>query len=281
MLNGLKKIEQLRFLTDDGATLGQKALRYVLREPLVASALPNIYNREQLLEFAAASDVADVTDAQAATIEALYDANYGLPVEQEAGLNPGDPSPARSGQWNGLAMTTTESRPAGASAAPATGKQFVKFSFFRLRDDVRAAPIEDRAALASGLMALIERSAARMLTRTYSTVGTRADTDFLIWQVADDLGEIQDWHGALLGSAVGAALARPHSLLSMTMRSMYSNPLHAGAGGRDRLRDDGGTADYLFVYPNGEDEGLVPAAPGRASGDHERAHRRRAQVPRR
>ncbi len=146
-------------------------------------------------------------------------------------------------------MTTTESRPTDAAAGPATGKQFVKFSFFRLRDDVRAAPIEDRAALASGLMALIERSAARMLTRTYSTVGTRADTDFLIWQVADDLGEIQDWHGALLGSAVGAALARPHSLLSMTMRSMYSNPLHAGAGGRDRLRDDGGTADYLFVYP--------------------------------
>ena len=88
LLNGLKKIDQLRFLTDDGATLGQKALRYVLREPQVASALPNIYNREQLLEFAAASDVADVTDAQAATIEALYDANYGLPVEQEAGVNP-------------------------------------------------------------------------------------------------------------------------------------------------------------------------------------------------
>ena len=58
------------------------------RDPHVASALPNIYNREQLREFAAASDVADVTDAQAATIEALYDSNYGLPVEQEAGLNP-------------------------------------------------------------------------------------------------------------------------------------------------------------------------------------------------
>ncbi len=146
-------------------------------------------------------------------------------------------------------MTTTESRPAGASADPPTGKQFVKFSFFRLRDDVRAAPAADRAALASEMAALIERSAGRMLTRTYSTVGTRADTDFLIWQVSDDLGEIQDWHGALLGSDVGPALERPHSFLSMTMRSIYSNPLHAGAGARDRLRDDGGTADYLFVYP--------------------------------
>ena len=32
-------------------------------------------------------DTANMDDA-AATIEALYDSNYGLPVEQEAGLNP-------------------------------------------------------------------------------------------------------------------------------------------------------------------------------------------------
>ena len=88
LLNGLKKIDQLGFLTDDGATLGQKALRYVLREPAIVSALPNIYNREQLLEFAAAADVADIDDAQDATITSLFESNYGLPVEQEAGLNP-------------------------------------------------------------------------------------------------------------------------------------------------------------------------------------------------
>jgi len=88
LTNGLKKIAQLEFLTADGATLGQKALRYVLRDPTIVSTLPNIYNREQLLEFAGASDVADISDAEAATIEALFESNYGLPVEQEAGVNP-------------------------------------------------------------------------------------------------------------------------------------------------------------------------------------------------
>lgn len=88
LLNGVKKVEQLRFLTDDGATLGQKALRYVLREPEVVSALPNIYNREQLLEFAGAADVAEIGDDEAAKIETLFESNYGLPIEQEAGLNP-------------------------------------------------------------------------------------------------------------------------------------------------------------------------------------------------
>ena len=86
--NGLRKIEQLEFLTDGslaGAprTLGQAALRYVLRAPEVVSALPNIYELAQIEEFAAASDVPDITDEEAARVEALFERNYGLPREQE------------------------------------------------------------------------------------------------------------------------------------------------------------------------------------------------------
>ena len=33
------------------------------------------------------------------------------------------------------------------------------------------------------------------------------------------------------------------------MRSLYTNGLHQGAAGRDRLRTDGGDRAYLFVYP--------------------------------
>jgi aryl-alcohol dehydrogenase-like predicted oxidoreductase len=86
--NGLRKIELLTFLTDGslaGAprTLGQAALRYVLRTPEVVSALPNIYELAQIEEFAAASDVPDITDEEAARVEALFAENYGLPREQE------------------------------------------------------------------------------------------------------------------------------------------------------------------------------------------------------
>jgi len=87
MVNGLKKIEQLDFLTASGErTLGQAALRYVMRTPEVVSALPNIYDREQLDEFASASDVPNITDGEAARIEELFEANYGLEVVREAGL---------------------------------------------------------------------------------------------------------------------------------------------------------------------------------------------------
>ena len=83
--NGLKKIEQLEFLTE-GRTLGQAALRYILKDPEIVSTLPNIYGLDQLEEFVAASDVADVSSEDAARVEELFEANYGLPREQEAAV---------------------------------------------------------------------------------------------------------------------------------------------------------------------------------------------------
>jgi aryl-alcohol dehydrogenase-like predicted oxidoreductase len=91
LINGIQKVEQLRFLEEPDAlgrrrTLGQAALRYVLRSHEVVSALPNIYDASQVDEFAGASEAPEITDEQAARIEQLFERNYGLPVEQEAGV---------------------------------------------------------------------------------------------------------------------------------------------------------------------------------------------------
>ena len=131
------------------------------------------------------------------------------------------------------------------------GKQLVKFSGHRLGRALRAASPAERREAGRCLELLLAQSAARMLTRTYSTLGTRADTDFLVWQAADDLALVMDWHAELL-AALGGRLEPSHSFLSMTMRSLYANPLHPqppDAPGRDRLREDEGGSAYLFVYP--------------------------------
>jgi aryl-alcohol dehydrogenase-like predicted oxidoreductase len=84
LTNGLVKIQQLDFLTNGtGRTLGQAALRFVLRSPAVASALPNIYDLAQMEEFIAASGCSDLSDDEVRRIEALYASNYGLPRAQE------------------------------------------------------------------------------------------------------------------------------------------------------------------------------------------------------
>jgi aryl-alcohol dehydrogenase-like predicted oxidoreductase len=82
LLEGLQKVEQLAFLTESGErTLGQAALKFILSSPEVASTLPNIYDEEQLEEFAAAPETLDLTQEELARIEALYESNFGLVEE--------------------------------------------------------------------------------------------------------------------------------------------------------------------------------------------------------
>lgn len=138
---------------------------------------------------------------------------------------------------------------AAEGARTPRGVQSVKFTFYRLPNEARRLPAAERAALGAELESLLIDSGEAMLTRVYSTAGTRGDVDFLVWQVHDDLSVISDWHARLNRSRVGAWLERPHSFLSMTMRSQYANELHEGADRRVRLRTDGGTNEYLFVYP--------------------------------
>jgi aryl-alcohol dehydrogenase-like predicted oxidoreductase len=59
-------------------TIGQAALKWLLAEPAVASIQPNIYNREQLAEFAAASDLPDLTSEDLAEVAALYARDFDL-----------------------------------------------------------------------------------------------------------------------------------------------------------------------------------------------------------
>lgn len=79
LVDGLKKVERLAFLTEGtGRTLAQAALRFVLAQAPIVAALPNIYSAEQLEEFAAASDVADLTPAELAEIDGLYARNFDI-----------------------------------------------------------------------------------------------------------------------------------------------------------------------------------------------------------
>ena len=85
LFEGLQKIECLKFLTEEtGKTLGQAALKFILAEPSIVTVLPNIYNEEQLREFATAADTADLTPEELRQIEELYRNNfYVTPYEEE------------------------------------------------------------------------------------------------------------------------------------------------------------------------------------------------------
>ena len=82
LLNGVKKIDQLRFLETADRTLGQAALQWLLADDRIASTLPNIYNEEQIVEFAKAPETPALTGDELSRINHLYAANFGLEPEE-------------------------------------------------------------------------------------------------------------------------------------------------------------------------------------------------------
>lgn len=78
LLEGIEKVEKLRFVEREGRSMGQAAIQWLLAEPLMAAVLPNIYDEAQLREFASASESPVLTVEEMARVEALYSANFGL-----------------------------------------------------------------------------------------------------------------------------------------------------------------------------------------------------------
>jgi aryl-alcohol dehydrogenase-like predicted oxidoreductase len=75
LTEGLRKVEQLGFLTE-GRTLGQAAIQWLLAEPVVTTVLPNIYDSEQLREFAAAPDTPALTASELERVADLYASDF-------------------------------------------------------------------------------------------------------------------------------------------------------------------------------------------------------------
>jgi aryl-alcohol dehydrogenase-like predicted oxidoreductase len=77
LVNGVEKVKTLDFLTKR-MTLGQAALKWLLAEPLVVTTLPNVYDDEQVAEFAAASDAPDLSADVMRRVQELDAMNFGV-----------------------------------------------------------------------------------------------------------------------------------------------------------------------------------------------------------
>jgi chlorite dismutase len=133
-----------------------------------------------------------------------------------------------------------------------TVRQYIRYLFYKARPSWRQLSADQRDRARSELLAALEPFAARLpVLRAYSTLGTRADADFLVWTVAERLEDFQELQAAVLRSPMGAHLDTPYSYLAMTKRSQYvDRHEHAdgdGEGRRTRIRPTG--RQYLFVYP--------------------------------
>ncbi|MCK6591843.1 MAG: chlorite dismutase family protein, partial [Polyangiaceae bacterium] len=129
-------------------------------------------------------------------------------------------------------------------------RQFVTFSFYKVDRAWRRLPKEERDRHKAELAEVYKRwaSGGKVICRSYSTVGIRADAELMLWRISYELDAIQDMTAEMLKTGLGAYLEATDNLLGMTKMSSYAdklNPDHEAA----RLRIVPGRAKYIFVYP--------------------------------
>lgn len=151
------------------------------------------------------------------------------------------------------------------------GRQYLKYTFFKLLPSWRALKEESRERAKDSLRPIIKRFSELMIVKSFSLLGTRSDADFMFWTISDRLEDFQEFISEILKSQMGLHLETPYSYLSMTRQSEYiRDHRHLGQEG-DALKKVPGNARYLFVYPfvkKREWYGLPPEERQRMMMDH-------------
>jgi chlorite dismutase len=149
-----------------------------------------------------------------------------------------------------MLMTTTipEQKPAAAPEA-ALQRQFVNFMFFRVDRAFRSLPDDVKADAKREFAEIVKRFTGPLMLLPYSTVGLKANVDFMLWRIGYETEPLQQMAADINRSILGRYLDVPVSYLAMTKHSQYVDEhVHEAQEGR-RLRIVPGKRPYLFVYP--------------------------------
>jgi len=121
-------------------------------------------------------------------------------------------------------------------------RTFVKFTFFKMDPAWRRREATERAADKREFLAACEDFSEDRSLRAYSTIGTRGDVDFVVLTQSPNLDDIHNFHVVLGQSGLAKWADIPHSYLSTTKVSQYSE---------ENARSEICMSErkYLFLYP--------------------------------
>ncbi len=128
-------------------------------------------------------------------------------------------------------------------------RKFMRYVFFKTSREWRSLDAGSKERASAEFLGALERHSERLDLRFYTLVATRADVDFMIWIVADELGPVQEFVAEILATGLGKELDMVYSFLAMTRKSKYigshRHPGQEGEGPGDNARK----AKFAFVYP--------------------------------
>lgn len=130
-----------------------------------------------------------------------------------------------------------------------TEREYLKYTFFKVNSQWRHLDGKNKLTAKQEFVATIDNFPNQNLLSSYSLIGTRGDSDFMLWTISKRLEVFQELASNLLSSALGKYLATPYSYLAITRQSEYlGGHHHEGQEGASLSRRPG-ISKYLFVYP--------------------------------
>ncbi len=127
-------------------------------------------------------------------------------------------------------------------------RTFMQYIFFKATREWRSFDPERRKKGTAEFLEVLESNSPVLNLRYYSLVGIRADADFMVWAMAEDLRLTQEFVSSLLATGLGKHLDVAYSYLAMTKRSRYLGS-HRHPGQEGGVAEVQRNSKYLFVYP--------------------------------
>ncbi len=128
-------------------------------------------------------------------------------------------------------------------------REFVKYTFYKVRPEWRLLPAEGKKAQKAEFAALLHDLEDEVVLRTYSLVGIRAETDFMIWTIDPRLETFRDLERRIRSTGLGHYLDTAHAYLAATRPSEYFGGKSPVAEERAATKALPRGQPYLFVYP--------------------------------
>jgi chlorite dismutase len=124
--------------------------------------------------------------------------------------------------------------------------RYMLYTLFRSTPAWSQLAKAERSRAIAEYLAAVDDFKRRLTIRSYSTIGLRRDTDFLLWLVAAELPPIQQLMEALRKTGMAPYLENTYSYLAVTRESQY---VRAHTDDEAEVTMEPGQSKYLFVYP--------------------------------
>lgn len=120
---------------------------------------------------------------------------------------------------------------------------YFTFTFYKVDPKWRWLNDMGKDEASREFMELLDAASKRMKIRTYSTLGLRHESEFMIWTISPSLENIQVLASKIYTTILGKYIEPTSTFLSMTRKSVYSNQIKRG------YELDLDPLQYVVVYP--------------------------------